>query len=139
MTPILREFRRSKSSAQATRTGINGGIRHERIGIDIPAQNLLFDSIAQGGHLDYSETLFNVGAVYELSDSASAFANFSQGFSAINVTDLFRFSSNVDVERRNPEARKVDSYEIGLRGDWEDVQASISAFYTNPCNLCTRF
>lgn len=112
------------------RLTLNGGIRHERIGIDIPAQNLLFGSIAQGGHLDYSETLSNVGAVYELSGSASAFANFSQGFSAIDVPDLFRFSSNVDVERRNPEARKVDSYEIGLRGDWEDVQASISAFYT---------
>lgn len=89
--------------------------------------------------MDYDATLFNIGAVYNLTDTVSVFADFAQGFSVADVGLVLRDApAALSVNALNPEAQKVDSYEIGVRGEWETVQASLAAFY-NESDLGTTF
>jgi len=93
----------------------------------------LMVTILEGGELDFSDTVFNIGAVADLSDSVNVFAKFSQGFSAPPFGDVLRslpagfVVDNSAFEDLQPQ--KVDEYEIGIRGNWETVNASLSAFY----------
>ncbi|MNO92946.1 Ferric aerobactin receptor precursor [compost metagenome] len=82
-----------------------------------------------GGTLRYEDTLYNLGVVYHISDYQDVFANFSQGFS---LPDVQRFLRDVrggyDIRQLNAQAIKVDSYELGWRGDWQGVQANVTLF-----------
>jgi iron complex outermembrane receptor protein len=118
---------------------INGGIRHERIGVDINDFTTLAGNDVIGGELDYSDTLFNLGVVHALSDELNVFANFAQGFSVADVPRAVRTAADGSrVEDLDPEAQTVDNYEIGVRGDWGNVQTRLSAFY-NYSELGTTF
>ncbi len=118
---------------------INGGIRYENIGVDIDDFTTLAGNNVIGGELDYDETLFNLGVVHALSDEFNVFANFAQGFSVADVPRAVRTAPNGSrIEDLNPEAQTVDNYEIGVRGDWGNVQSSLSAFY-NYSELGTTF
>ncbi|MDY7016422.1 MAG: TonB-dependent receptor, partial [Cyanobacteriota bacterium] len=115
---------------------ITGGLRWERIALSVDDYDVLgLASIGsiQGGEIDISDLVFNVGAVYDLTDNISAFASFSQGFSAPDfgrVLRLPRGFRSVQESFRITEPLVVDSYEIGLRGDWGDVQTSVAGFYS---------
>lgn len=118
---------------------INGGIRYENISLDIDDFTTLADNDITGGELDYDETVFNLGVVHALSNQLNAFANFSQGFSVADVPRAIRTApAGSSIEDLNPEAQTVDNYEIGVRGDWGNVQSSLSAFY-NYSDLGTTF
>jgi len=81
--------------------------------------------------------VFNAGVVADLSEEVNVFAKFSQGFSAPTFSlvgfpnflgfDPEGFSIQEDIENLRPQ--KIDEYEIGIRGNWESVNASLSAFY----------
>ncbi|MBD1932807.1 MULTISPECIES: TonB-dependent receptor domain-containing protein [Cyanophyceae] len=116
---------------------INGGVRHERSGLSIdnyttyegpenPGRDI------EGGEKNFSATLFNIGAVYNLTDEVSLFTSFSQGFSVPNVSFALGFPPDgfaVEKDFQALEPQKVDNYEIGVRGNWNNVQASIAGFY----------
>lgn len=115
---------------------LRGGIRQEWI------QSKVQDSIAYGeivltgnrailpgGTLKYDATLYNLGAVYQLNEQQNVFANFSQGFSLPDIQRFLRdVSSDYNIHNLNTQALKVDSYEIGWRGDWYPVQAQVAAY-----------
>lgn len=115
---------------------LRGGARHEWIHSDV-ADSVAFGGIWQagvtevlpGGTLKYEDTLYNLGAVYHISSAQDVFVNFSQGFS---LPDIQRFLRDVrasyDIHDLNAQAIKVDSYELGWRGDWESLQANVTLF-----------
>jgi iron complex outermembrane recepter protein len=113
---------------------LSGGLRYERFGIDIPDFNNQFLEPIEGGNRTVDDLVFNGGIVFKPSDTISVYANFAQGFSLppiarilfSNATTGFRFDRDVDIS----EPQKVDNYEIGVRGNWRNVQASIAGFYS---------
>ncbi|MBD1842671.1 TonB-dependent receptor [Cyanobacteria bacterium FACHB-63] len=118
---------------------LRGGIRHERASVSVNDFVTIANNSVTGGKVNYDETLFNLGAVYRVTPQLSAFASFSQGFSLADIGRVLRAApNNFQFERVRPEPQKVNNYEIGLRGEWRNVQASISGFYSTS-NLGTTF
>jgi len=119
----------------------NGGVRYENANVSIDDFTTLANPnvIIPGGDLDFDATLFNIGTVYFLTDELSVFANFAQGFSLADIGLVLRNASpGFSVDSLSPQPQKVDNYEIGVRGQWDSVQASLSAFY-NRSDLGTTF
>ena len=118
---------------------VRGGLRYQSIGVDVDSFTTLDGNEVGGGNLDYDATLFNLGAVYDLSNELDVFASFSQGFSVADVGLVLRgASAGFSVESLRPEPQKVNSYEIGIRGSWNAIQASLTGFY-NQSSLGTTF
>lgn len=127
---------------------VRAGVRHEAIWLDVPTftgPGGLFGpgGTVTGGELSYSETLFNLSGVYYLTEQMELFGGFSQGFSVVDVGSVLRgpaFSGGGggSAENLDPEAQKVDNYEVGVRGDWGRVRGSLAAFYSES-DLGTTF
>jgi iron complex outermembrane receptor protein len=110
---------------------VNGGVRQEFIGVSLDDFNTLAGNAVTGGELDYDATLFNIGAVYAVNDKLNIFGSFAPGFSIADVARVLRTApGGFSVEELRPEAQKVDNYELGIRGEWGNVQASIAGFYS---------
>ncbi len=124
--------------APAERWLLRGGARHEQIRADVESFINRKGNAIVGGNLSYSATVFNVGTVFQLNDTAELFANYSQGFSAPNLNaTLSNAAAGTAVKSLRPEPQKVDNYELGVRGEWERVKSSLSAFY-NTSELGTK-
>ncbi|CAN5775500.1 TonB-dependent siderophore receptor [soil metagenome] len=111
---------------------LSGGVRHERIGFSVGDYATFFGDPITGGDRDFNDTAFNVGAVADVTPDISLFANFSQGFSVPDFGVVLGFADpgftvNSDIQVNQPQ--KVNEYEVGIRGNWNTVQASISGFY----------
>jgi iron complex outermembrane receptor protein len=112
---------------------LSGGIRHERIGLEVNDYTTFNERQIEGGDRKFNATLFNTGAVYKINDNFNVFGNFAQGFSVPDFGRILReppdnfvgIESSLDVTQ----PQKVNNYEIGIRGAWESVQMSLSAFY----------
>jgi iron complex outermembrane receptor protein len=91
------------------------------------------DRNIEGGTIRDDDVVFNLGAVYDLSDRVSVFASFSQGFSFPDIGRILRrpdpsFTSiEDDLDLTSPQ--RVDSYELGVRGIWDDLQVSLAGFF----------
>ena len=111
----------------------NGGLRQQWFGVNVPSYiNDRGDAI-EGGDRNVDGTVFNSGIVFKATEELSLFANFAQGFSIPDIARILRrppenFNFGRDVEISEP--IKVDAYEIGIRGAWQNVQAFLAAFYT---------
>ncbi|WP_248795455.1 TonB-dependent receptor [Pseudomonas sp. MWU13-2105] len=115
---------------------LRGGVRREWIDSEI-ADSIAYGEIVQtgnratlpGGTLKYNDTLYNLGAVYHLNENQDVFVNFSQGFSLPDIQRFLRdVSSTYDIHQLNAQALKVNSYELGWRGNWDKWQASVTAY-----------
>ncbi|MFP4337488.1 MAG: TonB-dependent receptor domain-containing protein [Halothece sp.] len=125
---------------------LTGGLRFERFEMSVDDFNVLGgidfrggavpDGVT-GGEVNFDDIVFNMGAVYDLSEEVNVFANFSQGFSAPDFRRFLRFlpefvsppaQVNEDIDINEPII--VDNYEIGIRGNWDQVQASLVGFFT---------
>jgi iron complex outermembrane receptor protein len=115
---------------------LRGGIRREWIKSEV-ADSIAYGEIVQtgvratllGDALQYSATLYNLGAVYHLSENQDIFVNYSQGFSLPDIQRFMRdVSSTFDIQSLNAQAIKVDSYELGWRGNWSQWQADVTAY-----------
>ncbi|AFY49078.1 TonB-dependent siderophore receptor [Nostoc sp. PCC 7524] len=114
---------------------LSGGLRYVNIGVSLddyitaefPRRNI------QGGDRSFDSTVFNAGIVYKFTPEVSIFASFSQGFSVPDLGRVFRRPPtgvvNILDSLQLTEPQKVDNYEIGIRGQWNNVQASLSGFY----------
>lgn len=118
---------------------INGGLRQEFIDVAIDEFRTLAGNRVGGGDLDYEATLFNIGAAYSINENINLFGSFAQGFSIADVARVLRTArAGFNVAALRPEAQRVDNYEIGIRGNWEKVQASLAGFYSHS-DLGTTF
>ncbi|MBD1874965.1 TonB-dependent receptor [Nodosilinea sp. FACHB-131] len=123
------------------RLTLSGGARYVNLNIDTDDYTTYDGNSIEGGTLTADDVVFNLGLAYEVVDNLTAFASFSQGFSLPDIGRVLRFApagfaveSGIDLTQ----PQKVDNYEIGLRGNWNTVQASLAAFY-NYSSLGTRF
>ncbi|WP_186309168.1 TonB-dependent receptor [Pseudomonas oryzihabitans] len=84
-----------------------------------------------GGKASHSETLFNLGAVYALTDDQQLFTNFSQGFSLPDVQRMLRdVPASFVIASRNIDSIKVNNYELGWRlANPKGLSTGITAFY----------
>jgi iron complex outermembrane recepter protein len=125
---------------------INGGLRYDLLGLkvkDYVTEEFGFqpDRFIEGGNVNFDNIAFNLGTVYKPTEAISLFANFSQGFSAPDFSRVLgsppegftSVENDLDVTR----PQKVNSYELGIRGNWPQLQASLVGFY-NTSDLGTR-
>lgn len=112
---------------------LNGGIRHERIGLSVDDYTTFNERNIQGGDRNFDATVFNLGAVYKVDENFSVFSNFSQGFSVPDFARILRQPPDdfvgIESSLNITQPQKVNNYEIGIRGDWSTVQMSLAAFY----------
>ncbi len=110
---------------------VHGGARYERIRFEVDDYTTVFGNDVKGGELDYGDTVFNLGAVYYFTDAVSGFASFSQGFTVPEIGRVLRNAADgTSVQNIRPEPQVVDNYELGIRGSWPTVQATLSLFYS---------
>jgi iron complex outermembrane receptor protein len=121
---------------------LSGGIRHERIGLEVNDYTTFNDRQIEGGDRKFNATLFNTGAVYKLNDNFNVFGNFSQGFSVPDFGRILREPPDnfvgIESSLEVTQPQKVNNYEIGIRGSWQSVQMSLAAFY-NTSDLGVNF
>lgn len=112
---------------------VTGGVRHERIGLDVDDYTTFFGDRIEGGNRDFNNTVFNVGTVVNFTEEIGIFANFAQGFSIPSFGSILRSPpdefTSVDDDLEVTEPVKVNNYEIGLRGNWTKFQFSLAGFY----------
>jgi iron complex outermembrane recepter protein len=111
----------------------SGGLRYINLGVNVEDYTTIDGQEIQGGDRNYNTTAFNVGTVYNFTNEIGVFANFAQGFSVPNFGSIFREPPTnlvrVTDTIENLEPQKVDNYELGIRGEWQSIQASLSGFY----------
>lgn len=102
------------------------GLRDEQVDIDVPDYTTLrmcgTDNVCRGGNpiaggkLSYSDTTYNVGVRYNVSDAFSPFISYSQGFDVSDLGLLLRAASVPNLDQVQTEASVIDHYEIGVSG-----------------------
>lgn len=114
---------------------LSGGVRYDNFNVSVIDNWIDGETgfAAQGGDKTLSDVVFNAGIVYRLTPQVSLFTNFAQGFSLPNLSRILQqpaegFNFAEDVTLSAPQ--KVDSYELGIRGRWRNVQASLAGFYS---------
>ncbi|WBA81740.1 TonB-dependent receptor [Endozoicomonas sp. GU-1] len=134
-----------------TQLTLNGGIRHERARLDIsdhmPLAETWFMPEAsrtplEGAVRKYDDTLFNLGLVFRLNQSNELFTNYSQGFDVPDASRILRNTVSPDsplaanpllngtnISEANLDAIKTDSFELGWRGNFDNIIANVSVFY----------
>ncbi|MDB9377292.1 TonB-dependent receptor, partial [Nodularia sphaerocarpa] len=114
---------------------LSGGVRYDTFNVKVidnwvdGRSGLSF----QGGEKTLDDVVFNAGVVYKATPQISLFTNFAQGFSLPNISRIVQnpregFNFAEDVELSAPQ--KVDSYELGIRGQWQNFQTSLAGFYS---------
>ncbi|MEM1309316.1 MAG: TonB-dependent receptor [Cyanobacteria bacterium P01_H01_bin.153] len=121
---------------------ISGGLRYDRFDFNVEDSILAFNSPQEraGGSGDADDVSFNVGLIYKPIPEVGLFASFAQGFSIpdIGLTTAFVVPADADIsDDLLLEPQQVDNFEIGVRGEFDQVQASLSAFY-NESDLGTN-
>ncbi|MEM1309042.1 MAG: TonB-dependent receptor [Cyanobacteria bacterium P01_H01_bin.153] len=125
---------------------VSGGLRYENFDVSVEDYSLAFVTAPnlprerQGGANSFDDVAFNAGIIYRPIPEIGLFANFSQGFSIPNVGSVLgavnsTFDINSDLLL---EPQKVDNYEIGIRAEFGQIQATLSGFY-NESDLGTNF
>jgi len=110
---------------------IQGGIRYERIDLNLDSFTTLAGNTIAGGDLNFDATVFNAGTVVFLTDAVNVFFNYSQGFSIPDTGLILRSApANFSFASSQLEPIEVDTYEIGVRGEWHTFQTSLSGFYS---------
>lgn len=117
---------------------LTGGIRYENIRLSVddyaasPFANFGVAPPAQiqGGVINTDDVVFNAGAVFKATEEVNIYANFAQGFSipGVGVTlGLARFGNSV-ANSLNLEPQKVNSYELGVKANFDTVKLSLAGF-----------
>lgn len=128
---------------------LHAGVRQEWAELDVDTYATLDRSTSvqndletvDGGQPTFNETLFNIGLVYQATDSAQLFANYSQGF---GMPDVGRVLRGIDEPGQDVdtlldlEPIVTDNYEIGTRFDWDRYGLELSYFESNS-DLGQRF
>lgn len=120
---------------------LRGGLRYENADVKVDtfttvpflSPTLLGGRTIQGGSLEYKELLFNVGAVLSpfqdgSLEGVSVYAGFSQGFSVGDLGRALRTATAPTIEAFGFKAQIIDSYEAGIRADYDTVDASLAVF-----------
>lgn len=116
------------------RLTLSGGLRYENARLDVDDYTTLYTAgggvRVKGGSPEFSEVLPDLGATFKLSDSLTAYASYSQGFTMPDVGRVLRGigESGQDVDDLiKLEPVIADNREIGV--DYNDGRLSLHAAY----------
>ena len=85
--------------------------------------------MVRGGTVNYGSWSFNLGSVLSLSKSQELYASYSQGFELPDIGIVVRNAApSFNLGNSNLQAVKTNTYEIGWRGKFSNVQSGLSAF-----------
>ena len=110
---------------------LRGGVRYERLGISSSDFTDGVGNFTPAGSIKFDTTVFNAGFVYHLIDPLDLFFNFSQGFNVpVGSIDaaLTGVTPGTNIALTNLQPQRTNNYELGLRGKWSKVQASLSGY-----------
>ena len=127
------------------RLGLKAGVRYERVESQVDESTPYMEAITadlqpgyqaktlNGGKVKHDATLFNLGAVYHLTDAQQVFANFSQGSSLPDIQRMLRdVPANFTVNSQTIDPIKVNNYELGWRVQAANgLNASVTTFYND--------
>ncbi len=120
------------------------GVRHERSALEVDDFTTLYSynggQFVEGGDPEFSETLGNIGATYNLTTEWRLYANYSEGFSMPDVGRVLRGinTPGQDVETfLNLEPIITENTELGLEYDNNVISAQLS-YYTSDSDLGQR-
>ncbi|MEM7795766.1 MAG: TonB-dependent receptor [Cyanobacteria bacterium P01_C01_bin.118] len=120
---------------------LSGGLRYDDFNYDVKDTALAFSpQDREGGSNGSDDVSFNAGLIYKPIPEIGLFASFSQGFSIpdIGITTAFVVPSAADLSTDVLlEPQQVDNFELGVRAEFDTVQASLSGFY-NESDLGTN-
>lgn len=110
---------------------LRGGLRHDRFDVDVKDFTNINGGAVGGGKKSYQDTLYNVGAVYDLNDRINLYASYNQGFSLPDMGLTLRGApAGSSFATLNTQPQVVDNYEIGVRANWDKTQASFAVFWS---------
>lgn len=113
---------------------LSGGIRYDNFdfSVDDYALAFRFPREREGGSGSADDVSFNAGLLYRPIPEVGVFANFSQGFSIPNLGSVFSGAAETFSVDDNLllEPQVVDNFEVGVRGEFGQVQASLTGFYS---------
>lgn len=119
------------------RIGLEAGVRYDRAKASFDSFTPLSQSqsaapfVVQGGTIDFDAWTFNAGATWEPVDGHELYASFSQGFQLPDIgLQLRNAGVGFNIGNSDLQPVKIDSYEAGWRGRFDQVSASFAAFRT---------
>lgn len=127
------------------RLGLKAGVRYERVESQVEESTPYMEAITadlqpgyqaktlNGGKVKHDATLFNLGAVYHLTDAQQMFANFSQGSNLPDIQRMLRdVPASFTVNSQTIDPIKVNNYELGWRVQAANgLNASVTTFYND--------
>ncbi|WP_438970993.1 TonB-dependent receptor [Methylophaga sp.] len=122
---------------------LNTGLRYEHAELDVDTYQTVAGKggvTVDGGNPDFSETLFNVGAVVSPTTWLSLFANYAEGFGMPDVGRVLRGigTPGLDVDTLlDLKPIVTENREIGLRFNWAPIDFEIS-YYESDSDLGSR-
>jgi iron complex outermembrane receptor protein len=115
---------------------LSGGLRYDRFDVAVEDTVLAFrrnfDDIRRGGDIEADDVSFNAGIIYKPVPEIGLFASFSQGFSIpdIGLSAGTRLPTDIDISSDiELEPQQVTNFEVGVRAEFDQVQASLAGFY----------
>ena len=81
----------------------------------------------------FTNVSFEAGALYNIDERNSFFARYSRGFRAPQTTELYRLQNSQLVAEIN--SVKLDSIEVGIRGNADKYSYEIAGFYMKKDNV----
>lgn len=126
---------------------LHAGVRYEHAQLDVDTYQTLSRSdvredgvTVEGGKPSFDETLYNFGLVYQVTDWAQLFANYSEGF---GMPDVGRVLRAVNSEGQSIDTLLelspiiTDNREVGTRFDWGRARLELS-YYESDSDLGER-
>ncbi|MEL6263818.1 MAG: TonB-dependent receptor, partial [Cyanobacteria bacterium J06626_6] len=113
---------------------LSGGLRYDRFDFSVEDSTLAFSFPQErtGGSGSAEDVSFNAGLLYQPTPEIGLFANFAQGFSIPDLGLTLAFVVPADADVSNDlllEPQKVNNFELGVRTEFDTVQASLAGFY----------
>ncbi|WP_246589609.1 TonB-dependent receptor [Marinobacterium ramblicola] len=122
---------------------LQGGVRHEIAKLEVDTYTTLASAngvTVDGGSPEFEETLYNVGAVYNLTPALSLFANYSEGFGMPDVGRVLRGIKTADQDVDtflDLQPIVTDNIEVGTRFKRDKLDLELS-YYRSDSDLGSR-
>jgi iron complex outermembrane recepter protein len=85
---------------------------------------------------DFTNVTSRVGATYAITDDLSIFTAVARGYRAPDTSELYRLQRQQSIAELDPE--RIDSVELGVRGEWGTVRYSVAGFAMEKDNVIFR-
>src|SRR3990167_3073630 len=127
------------------RLGLKAGVRYERVESQVDESTPYMEAITadlqpgyqaktlNSGKVKHDAALFNLGALYHLTDAQQVFANFSQGSNLPDIQRMLRdVPASFTVNSQTIDPIKVNNYELGWRVQAANgLNVSVTTFYND--------